>query len=374
MLHYQQTLKDLWEKSYRASQIDQAIYKDFVSSWDEITTLPNKLREQLKNSPLFPIKELEVKKSSIDWTIKVLFETHDKQKIESVMMRHHKGRNTVCVSCQIWCGQWCTFCATWNMWFKRNLTEDEIISQVLYFANLLKKENSVITNVVYMWMWEPFLNYDNVMKSVYMLHDQKKFWISARHITLSTSWVVPWIEKFSKEPLQLNLAISIHAWTDETRSKIMPVNLAYPLKDLINSLNRYQKVSNRKIFYEYVMLEWINDDISEAVSLSKLIKNIDSNRRDAINRVSMPGNVPISGNVSKAETPTPVDVSTNFENGASHINIIPFNAWAKEKYQCSSRNKMRQFQKVFLDYKIPSTIRVSLGQDIDGACGQLASD
>ncbi len=333
MLHYKKTLTDLWEKNYRISQIDQAVYKDFVSSLDEITTLPNKLRDRLKAFPLFPIKEIQIKKSEIDWTVKVLFETHDKLKIESVLMRHHKNRNTVCVSCQIWCAQGCKFCATWTLWLKRNLSEDEIIAQVLFFARYLKKENAVITNVVYMWMWEPFLNYDNVMRSVHMLHDQKKFWISARHITLSTSWVIPWIEKFSKENMQLNLAISIHAGTDETRSKIMPVNLAYPLKDLISTLDKYQKTSNRKLFYEYVMLEWINDDISEAEALAKLISK-----------------------------------------QVAHINIIPFNTWAEEKYQCSSRNKMRQFQKVFLDYWIPSTIRVSLGQDIDGACGQLAGE
>ena len=332
MNFYKNLLENLWEKKYRISQIDQAIYKDLVTSWDEITTLPSSLREQLQKFPIFPIKKLKEKKSEKDWTIKILFQTVDWHKIESVLMRHHNNRNTVCVSCQIGCAQKCTFCATWTLGLKRNLTSDEIIAQVLFFEKILRNEDQAVTNVVYMWMWEPFLNYDNVLDSIYALHHQKKFWLSARHITVSTSWIIPEIIKYTQVPLQLNLAISIHAWTDETRSKIMPVNLAYPLKQLIKALDDYQKKTKRKVFYEYVMLEWINDDLSEAVSLAKLIKW-----------------------------------------QIAHVNIIPFNSWAKEKYQCSSRTKMLEFQKVFLDYGIPSTIRVSLGQDIDGACGQLAS-
>lgn len=368
MNFYKKFLESIGEKRYRIDQIDNAIYKQLVWSWEDITTLSSSLRDSLnKEFPNFmPLKVIKEQISSIDWTVKVLFETLDWKKLESVLMRHDNNRNTVCVSCQIWCPQACLFCATWKLWLVRNLSSDEIVAQVLYFARKLNNEKDYyckewkedyqtmqydewnnenenikqkwnilpiqrVTNIVYMWMWEPFLNYDNVMESIWFLQDQKKLWIWARHITISTSWVIPWIRRFTEENSQINLAISIHAGTDETRSKIMPVNLAYPIKDLIKSLTDYQRISNRKLFYEYIMLEWINDSINEAENLSLLIWP-----------------------------------------QISHVNIIPFNSIKENNLICASRNKMREFQEIFKKYGIPSTIRVSLWQDIDGACWQLA--
>lgn len=333
MNFYKEFLEEKGEKKFRIQQVDQAIYKDLVFWWEEITTLSKKLKEELKTIPFSPIEKIIEKISPTDWTVKVLFKTKDWLKTESVLMRHKDNRNTVCVSCQVWCAQWCTFCATWKLWLKRHLTSDEIIAQVLYFQRKLKKEeNQKVTNIVYMWMWEPFHNYEEVLDSIKKIHDQKKMGLWARHITVSTCGVIPKIKEFMEEDLQLNLAISIHAWTDETRSKIMPINNIYPLKDLVKILKEYSDKTWRKIFYEYVMLQWINDNLREAEELWKLI-----------------------------------------EWQVAHVNIIPFNFWADDEMKCSSRNTMKKFQEIFKSYWIPSTIRVSLGQDIDWACGQLAA-
>ena len=332
MNFYKEFLESIGEKKFRIQQVDQAIYKDLVEWWSEMTTLSKKLRESLQALPFSPLEKIIENTSPTDWTVKVLFKTKDWLKTEAVLMRHKDDRNTVCVSCQVWCAQWCVFCATWKLWLKRNLTSDEIISQVLYFQRKLKKEEwKKVTNIVYMWMWEPFENYEEVLDSIKKIHDQKKIWLWARHITVSTCWIVPKIEEFMEEDLQLNLAISIHAWTNETRSKIMPINMLYPIKDLVWVLKKYSDKTWRKIFYEYVMLKWINDDLREAEELWKLI-----------------------------------------EWQVAHVNIIPFNSWADAEIQCSSRNIMRKFQEIFKSYWVPSTIRVSLGQDIDWACGQLA--
>ena len=339
MNFYKKYLEEIWEKKFRINQVDKAIYQDLVESFDEITTLSKPLREKIsKDLDFFQLKLINEKVSS-DWTVKVLFATKEWFKIEAVLMRHDNKRNTVCVSCQVWCAQWCTFCATWKLWLKKDLTSDEIIEQVLYFQRKLKKDiknwkeeewNSV-TNIVYMWMWEPFHNYDEVLDSIKNIHDQKKMWLWARHITVSTSWVLPKIKEFMKEDLQLNLAISIHAWTDETRSKIMPVNKIYPIHDLIDTLEVFTKKTWRRIFYEYVMLKWVNDMESEFEALWKLLKW-----------------------------------------KSAHVNIIPYNSAPKDIYECSSRNTMYKFQEILKKYDIPATIRVSLWQDIDGACGQLA--
>jgi len=245
MNFYKKYLEEIWEKKFRIQQVDKAIYQDLVEDFSEITTLSKDLRNKMSEELEFFQGKVLNEKISKDWTVKVLFETKDWKKIEAVLMRHDNKRNTVCVSCQVWCAQWCTFCATWRLWLNRNLTSDEIIEQVLYFQRKLKKiePDHKVTNIVYMWMGEPMLNYEPVLDSIKNIHDQKKMWLWARHITVSTSWVLPKIKEFMKEDLQLNLAISIHAWTDETRSKIMPVNKIYPIKYLIDTLELYIKTT-----------------------------------------------------------------------------------------------------------------------------------
>ena len=333
MQFYEEYLLNKWEKQYRINQVHQAVYKDLVSSFDEITTLSKNLRNELSNNlPFSPLKVLQINKSEKDWTVKILFETYDGYKIESVLMRHLYDRNTVCVSSQIGCPMWCTFCATGKLWIIRNLTSDEIISQVLYFKRKLKhEEDQRITNVVYMWMWEPLINYDEFIQSVRVINDPKKIEIWIRHITVSTCGIIPWIKQLMKEGLQINLAISLHAPTNELRSKIMPVNNKYKIEELMPILKEYSTKTTRKIFYEYVMLKWINDTKECAKSLWDLL-----------------------------------------QWSLSHVNLIPFNSWGNDEFQCSSKNKMYDFQRILADYGIVSTIRVSLWQDIKGACGQLA--
>ncbi len=333
MKFYEEYLLNKWEKQYRVNQVHQAVYKDLVSSFEEITTLSKKLRDELSNNLSFsPLKVLQEKTSKEDGTVKVLFETHDKHKIESVLMRHLYDRNTVCISSQVGCPMGCKFCATGKLGIIRNLTSDEIVAQVLYFKRKLKhEENKTITNVVYMWMGEPLINYNEFIESVRTINNPKKVEIWIRHITVSTCGIIPGIEKLMEEGLQINLAISLHAPTNELRSKLMPVNNQYPIEELIPVLKKYSQKSTRKIFYEYVMLKWVNDSSKCAKELGDLL-----------------------------------------QGSLSHVNLIPFNSWGNNEFQCSSRNKMHIFQKILLEYGVVSTIRVSLGQDIDGACWQLA--
>lgn len=331
MNNYAEYLLERGEKKYRVSQIDQAIFKDFVDSYQEITTLPQALRDDLsENVDFSPLKLVKEQISAKKDTIKCLFETQDGKKIESVLMLHLKNRRTVCVSSQVGCAVNCSFCSTGKLGLTRNLTSDEIVAQVLYFAKRIAPER--ISNVVYMGMGEPLHNYDAVMESIYALNNQKKLGIGSRHLTISTSGIVPRIYDLKHEDIQLNLAISLHAPTQEIREKIMPITKRFPLSDLMDAIFTYQKHTGRRIFYEYVMLAGINDSLEAAEDLGSLLKG------------------------------------TN-----SHVNLIPFNQIPCSPYESSSHEQMREFQKILLKYDIPSTIRITYGEDIDGACGQLAA-
>lgn len=330
---YEEYLKNRGEKNYRIGQLHQAMYRDLVDSFDEILTLPKELRESMsKDLPFSPLGLLQ-EKISKDGTVKVLFETKDKMKVEAVLMRHEKNRNTVCVSSQVGCAAGCIFCCTGKMGLKKNLDHDEIVAQVLYFVKKLKKENDgKVTNIVFMGMGEPFHNYENVMNAVYILNAPKKLAFGSRHITISTSGVVSQIKKFTQEGLQVNLAISLHAPSEKLRSDLMPINDIYSLESLMQSLDEYVEKTGRRIFYEYVMLKDRNDSLESARELGKLL-----------------------------------------QGKLAHVNLIPFNPGADMSIDGSKERQMREFQKVLTAHGVPSTIRVTLGQDIDGACGQLAA-
>ena len=197
MKFYEEYLLNKGEKQYRVNQVHQAIYKDLVFSFDEITTLSKNLRDELSNNLSFsPLAVIQEKTSKSDWTVKVLFETHDGHKIESVLMRHLHDRNTVCISSQVGCPMWCKFCATGKLWLMRNLTSDEIVAQALYFKRkLMHEEAQRITNIVYMWMWEPLVNYEEFIESVRTINNPKKIEIWIRHITVSTCGIIPGIKK-----------------------------------------------------------------------------------------------------------------------------------------------------------------------------------
>jgi 23S rRNA (adenine2503-C2)-methyltransferase len=249
-------------------------------------------------------------------------------------MRHLTWRNTLCISSQSGCPMACSFCATWKLWLQRNLEFYEIVEQVYYAADLLYREWTILRNVVYMGMGEPFLNYDNVKKSIEIICNQKKLNLANRRVTVSTCWIIPGINKFADDFSQTSLAISLHAPNDEIRSKMMPINKSYNLESLMKSLDYYVEKTNKRIFYEYIMINWVNDNIKLASELGELLKG-----------------------------------------KLAHVNFIPYNSWEGTDwdYNATPRFIIEKFQKILESYWIPSTIRATMWDDIDAACGQLAN-
>lgn len=330
-----QLLEENWEKAFRYAQIENAIYKNFVTDFDEMNTLSLKVRELLKENCFFNSLLVDEQKTSSNWqTTKILFKTETWEFIESVIMRHLTGRVTLCVSCQAWCPMACTFCATWKLGLLKNLKNYEIMEQIYYAAKLLNDEWDKLRNIVYMWMGEPMLNYDVVKETINIANDQKKFDLANRRITVSTCWIVPWIKKFTDDFPQTWLAISLHAPNDEIRKSIMPVDHTYPLKDLMASLDEYTAKTNKRIFYEYIMINWVNDNIKLAHELGQLL-----------------------------------------EWKLAHVNFIPYNAWEGTwwTYSPTPRFIIEKFQKILQHYWVVSTIRATMWDDIDAACWQLAN-
>jgi len=317
------------QPKFRFAQVYKAIYQDLISDWNENTTLPLSLREKLNE--LCPLQiEAEVFGSDKSETQKALLTLDDGIKIETVLMRHEDGRCTVCVSSQVGCPLGCAFCATGKLGFKRNLTTDEIVLQVLFFARLLKKENTRVSNVVFMGMGEPFLNYDNVMSAVKILNDKATFNIGARHISISTSGVIEGINKFMKEDMQINLAISLHAPNDKLRGQLMPIDRKYPLSKLMEASEKYVKLKSRQVMFEYLLIDGVNDQDEQARELAALMKN-------------------------------PLYT----------VNLIRYNPTGS--FQPSSATTIKRFKNLLLREGIKVTQRYSFGQDISAACGQLAA-
>ena len=325
-------LEELGQPKYRFAQAKRAFYVELLESWDQVTPFGKALREDLQArvawDVLTPGKTMV---SSDKDTVKMLFSTHDGKKIETVLMRHEGGRNTVCISSQVGCAMGCTFCATGTMGLTRNLTSDEIVEQVIHMARFLKKENAHVTNVVFMGMGEPLSNYNEVMAAVRTLNDQDGFCLGARHITISTCGVVPGIQKLADEPLQVNLAISLHSAVDETRGKIMPVNKPFPVKKLMAAVDAYAEKTNRKVFFEYLLLKGLNDTQKEAEALARLLEH---NRR------------------------------------LYHVNLIKYHD--TDLFVGSNKDYRMAFMQKLQDLGQPVTHRISFGEDIDAACGQLA--
>lgn len=326
-------LTDHGFQEFRAKQILQAICKEGKKSYDEISTLPKDLREHLKAAvPVLSLEPVIVMNSRDGMTTKSLFQLKDGKRIESVLMRFKDGRYSVCVSSQVGCQLGCTFCATGTMKFGRNLTYEEIADQVLFYAQMLHKEGKRISNIVFMGMGEPFMNYDHVVKSLYVMNDPEGLEIGARNITVSTSGICEGIEKLTEEKIQVNLAVSLHAPTQELRAKIMPIARKYSLEQLITAIKQYISKTHRRVSYEYVMLNGINDHEQEAHELAELVKG-----------------------------------------QLCHINLIPYNATSIAGISGSQRENIIAFRNIIRDAGVPVTIRVTMGQDIDAACGQLAN-
>ncbi len=322
------------EKSFRADQLWDWLYVKGIKKIENMNNISKILLEEINANYYIP--ELKIKKylESTDGTKKWLFEMEDKKEIETVYIPDD-NRGTICISSQVGCTLSCSFCHTGTMKFLRNLSMAEIVGQVIQVKNELKDWNKnnerKITNIVFMGMGEPLYNYENVIKTLNVLTDEKGLAISKRKITLSTSGVVPKIKIF-KDDSDVNLAVSLHAAFDKIRNELVPINKKWPISVLLEALKEYSFTrKNKRITFEYIMLKNINDSLDDARELIKLIRPF------------------------KAK-----------------INLIPFNPWPGSKYQVSSEEKIQSFKNYILDKgNLVATIRTPRGEDVLAACGQL---
>lgn len=316
----------LGEKQYRAEQVFKWIYIDEVTSFDEMTNLSKDLREKLKlEFKLHNFKILQ-KQESTDGTKKYLFDILDDNAIETVLMQYHHGK-TICVSSQVGCKMGCKFCASTGIKFVRNLTAGEIVEQILAVQ---RDENVKISNIVFMGIGEPLDNYDNVIKAIKILNNPKGLNIGARHISISTSGLVPKIYELADQDLQCTLSISLHATNNEKRSEMMPVNNKYNIEELMKACKYYINKTNKRISFEYALAKNNNDNLEDAKELVKLLHGM-----------------------------------------LCHVNLIPINKIENGKYVKSSNENIIRFRDYLNEKGIIATIRRELGSDIDAACGQL---
>lgn len=341
------------QPKFRYAQAKKTIYKDLLDDWSKATVFPLALREELnKKCPLDIKHKLLIAKDNN--STKALVELEDGLKIEVVLLRHSGGRNTVCVSSQAGCALGCSFCATGKMGFKRNLEYFEIVEQVLLFERLLPSFSSGsealaskatakpakpgvkagrnpehITNIVFMGMGEPFLNYDNVLRAIKIINSEDGLNIGARHISISTAGIVEGIKKLAKEKLQINLAISLHAPNDKLRGKLMRINKKYPIEMILRAVDDYIARTNRQVMFEYLMINNINDSRECALELAGLMKK------------------PLY-----------------------FINLISYNPTGV--FKPSTPLKIKEFINILKKSGVNAAQRYSFGQDISAACGQLA--
>ena len=327
----EELMLSLQEKKYRATQLFKRIYEKRVTSFDEMSDVSKSFREVLNRDFCLVKPKIHKEQRSKDGTIKLLLELEDGDKIETVLMRYNYG-NAVCVSSEVGCNMGCAFCASGLLKKKRELLVSEMIGQVLVIDDILKAEgnNERVTHVVVMGTGEPFDNYENVMDFIRILNHPHGLAIGARHITVSTCGIVPKIYDYAKEGLQINLAISLHAPSDEIRKKIMPISFKYPMNELMEAVKYYEKNAGRRVTFEYILLNGINDSKEDAKKLAKLIKGT-----------------------------------------LAYVNLIPYNSVDENKYKRSEDKSVRDFMDTLIKCGVNATIRREFGSDIDAACGQL---
>ncbi len=333
------------QPSYRSIQIWEGLYKHLWTSPAQFTTLPNNIKQKLADH--FGIKQIneeflsiqpEHKLISIDGeSIKTSFRLTDGNAIEAVLMRYTK-RRTLCISTQAGCAMGCVFCATGQMGFRRHLNSGEIVEQVLYYARQLTTRGETVTNVVVMGMGEPFHNYDATMEAIDRLNDPDGFNFGARRFTISTVGLIPAIHRFTRENRQINLAISLHAASDEVRNHLLPINRQYPVKELLESCLEYIHTTHRRITFEWALIDGVNDSISHARQLADKLR--------------------------------PFRVKDSI---LCHINLIQLNPTYKYSGSATSTEQARLFKAELENYGIPCSIRLRRGIDIQAGCGQLAS-
>ncbi len=319
-------LINLGEKPYRAEQIFSWIYKENVTSFDEMTNLSIELRDKLKKEFTLCIYKILKKQESNDGTKKYLFDILDGNAIETVLMSYHHGY-TICVSSQVGCKMGCKFCASSKIPFIRNLTSGEIIEQILAVERDAKIK---ISNIVFMGIGEPLDNYDNVLNSISIINNPKGLNIGARHISISTSGIVPKIYELAQQDLQCTLSISLHATTNEKRNTMMPINKKYPIEELIKACKDYINKTNKRISFEYALAKQNNDNLEDAKRLVGLLKGL-----------------------------------------LCHVNLIPINQIENGIYKKSTNENIIKFRDYLNEKGIVATIRRELGSDIEAACGQL---
>lgn len=315
---------------YRADQVWRWLYVSFASEIDEMRNLPAALRTQLGGqfvvTGVSPVRTL---RSEDERTEKVLLQLADGQAVETVLM-DYDGRRTICVSSQVGCALHCAFCATGLGGWNRNLSAGEIVEQVFYYARRLKAREQAVTNVVYMGMGEPFLNYDAVRRSIAILNDPDGFNLGARRVTVSTAGIVPGIERLGAEGLPIGLAISLHAPTDELRDRLVPINRKHPLGTLIPACRAYTERTHRRVTFEYALIDGVNDSPAEADALARLLRGL-----------------------------------------LCHVNLIPVNPVPDLPYQPSPYERVVAFEGRLREQGVNATLRVSRGADIQAGCGQL---
>ncbi|WP_017753680.1 23S rRNA (adenine(2503)-C(2))-methyltransferase RlmN [Calidifontibacillus oryziterrae] len=322
-------LKDQGEPKFRAGQLFDWLYVKRVTDFADMSNLSKGLREKLENHFVITTLKTIVQHRSQDGTLKFLFELYDGYTIETVLMRHDYG-NSICVTTQVGCRIGCTFCASTLGGLKRNLEAGEIIAQVIHVQKALDETNERVSSIVVMGIGEPFDNYDALLSFLRTVNHEKGLNIGARHITVSTSGIVPKIYDFAHEGLQINFAISLHAPNTELRSRLMPINKAYKLADLMKAVKYYTEKTGRRVTFEYGLFGGVNDSKEHAEELAQLIKGL-----------------------------------------KCHVNLIPVNYVPERDYVRTPKDQIFLFETTLKKNGINVTIRREQGHDIEAACGQL---
>ncbi len=317
---------EIGEKKYRAEQTFKWLYKENIIDFNDMTNLSLDLRNKLNELFYIPIFNIIKKQESKDGTKKYLFDVGDGNAIETVLMKYKYGYS-ICVSSQIGCKMGCKFCASTGIAFVRNLTAGEIVEQL---QAVEREENIRISNIVFMGIGEPLDNYDNVIKAIRIINNDNGIAIGARHISISTSGIVPKIYKLADEKIQCTLSISLHSPVDEKRSELMPINKVYNIEELIKACKYYIEKTNRRVSFEYALAKERNDNLDDAKKLVRLLKGMNC-----------------------------------------HVNLIPINEVNNSDFRKSTNENIIRFRDYLNSKGIVATIRRELGSDIDAACGQL---
>ncbi len=321
-------LKD--EPKYRFNQVNQALWQEFISSWQLVSSLPKNLREKLMTECPLEIKATVDKAQGKNKSVKALITLEDGEAIETVLIRNQDKRNTVCVSSQVGCPLACTFCATGAFGWRRNLKSEEIVEQVVFWFRYLLEEGrgEKVDNIVFMGMGEPFLNYEEFIKAVKFLNNPETLNIGSRRMSVSTAGIMEGIKRLAGEKLQINLAISLHAANDILRQDLMPVAKKYHLHELLKTVDNYITKTGRRVMFEYLMIKETNDSDQDALALAKLMAR-------------------------------PLYL----------VNLIPYNPTGR--FRSSSPERIQKFKNILEANGVAVTVRLSFGGDINAACGQL---